>query len=91
VLVVVPVLDLLWAIGDEVSRLAALETCLVFLLMFTQFSCSLANLLISSASSSSPTTLNYSSGTNIIEDKENILVDGLALAFPFEPPMRARL
>jgi hypothetical protein len=25
------------------------------------------------------------------EDKENILVDGLALDFPFEPPMMARL
>jgi hypothetical protein len=24
-------------------------------------------------------------------DKENILVDGLELVFPFEPPMRARL
>jgi hypothetical protein len=29
--------------------------------------------------------------TDIKEDKENILVDGLVLAFPFEPPMRARL
>jgi hypothetical protein len=25
------------------------------------------------------------------EDKENILVDGLVLAFPVEPPTRARL
>jgi hypothetical protein len=28
---------------------------------------------------------------DIKEDKENILVDGLMLVFPFEPPMRARL
>jgi hypothetical protein len=32
-----------------------------------------------------------SSGIDIKEDKENILVDGLVLAFPLEPPMRARL
>jgi hypothetical protein len=34
---------------------------------------------------------NSSSGIDIKEDKENILVDGLALDVPFEPPMRARL
>jgi hypothetical protein len=34
---------------------------------------------------------NSSSGTDIKEDKENILVDGLALDFLFEPPMMARL
>jgi hypothetical protein len=33
----------------------------------------------------------HSSGTDIKEDKENILVDELASVFPFEPPMRARL
>jgi hypothetical protein len=59
--------------------------------MFTQFSCNLSNLLVSYASSSSPSTSNSSSGIDIKEDKENILVDGLALVFPFEPPMRARL
>jgi hypothetical protein len=46
------------------------------------------NRLVSSASSSSSSTLNSSSGTDIKEDKENILVDGLALDFPLEPPMR---
>jgi hypothetical protein len=30
-------------------------------------------------------------GIDIKEDKENILVTGLVLAFPFEPPTRARL
>jgi hypothetical protein len=34
---------------------------------------------------------NSSFDTDIKEDKENILVDGLALAFPFEPQMRVRL
>jgi hypothetical protein len=34
---------------------------------------------------------NSSSGKDIKEDKENILVDGLALDFSYEPPMRARL
>jgi hypothetical protein len=32
-----------------------------------------------------------SCGKDIKEEKESILVDGLALLFPFEPPMRARL
>jgi hypothetical protein len=91
VLVAVHVLDLFRAVGDEVSRLAALEECPVFLLMFTRFSCSLSNRLVSNASSSSPSTSNSSSGIDIKEDKENILVDGLALVFPFEPPMRAIL
>jgi hypothetical protein len=59
--------------------------------MFTGFSCSLSNLLVSSARSSSPSTSNSSSGIEFKEDKENILVDGLVLAFPFEPPTRARL
>jgi hypothetical protein len=59
--------------------------------MFTRFSCSLSNLLVSNASSSSPSTSNSSSSIDIKEDKENILVDGLVLAFPFEPPTRARL
>jgi hypothetical protein len=45
--------------------------------MFTRFSCSLSNLLVSNASSSSPSTSNSSSGIDIKEDKENILVDGL--------------
>jgi hypothetical protein len=90
-LVAVLVLDLLQAVGDEVSQLAAPEACLVFLLMFTRFSCSLSNRLVGNASSSSPSTSNSSSGIDIREDKENILVDGLALVFPFEPPMRVRL
>jgi hypothetical protein len=64
---------------------------LVFLLMFTRFSCSLSNLLISNANLSSPSASNYSSGIDIKDDKENILVDGLALAFPLEPLTRARL
>jgi hypothetical protein len=64
---------------------------LVFLLIFTRFSCSLSNLLISNASSSYPSTSNSSSGVDIKEDKENMLVYGLVLAFPFEPPTRARL
>jgi hypothetical protein len=55
VLVVVLVLDLLRAVGDEVSWFAALKAC------------------------------------DIKEEKENILMDGLVLAFPFEPPTRARL
>jgi hypothetical protein len=59
--------------------------------MFTRFSGSLSNLLVSSSSSSSPSTSNYSSGIDIKKDKENILVDGLVLAYPFEPPTRARL
>jgi hypothetical protein len=91
VLVVVLVLDLLTAVDDEVSWLAALEHVLVFLLMFTRFSSILSNCLVSSASSSSPRMPNSSSGKDIKEDKENILVDGLALDFPYEPPMRARL
>jgi hypothetical protein len=44
VIVAVLVLDLLREVGD------------VFLLMFTRFSCSLSNLLVSNASSSSPST-----------------------------------
>jgi hypothetical protein len=59
--------------------------------MFTRFSCSLSNRLVSNACSSSPSTSNSSSGIDIKEDKENILVDGLVLVFPFEPLMRARL
>jgi hypothetical protein len=62
--------------------------------MFSQFSCSLSNLLVSNAGSSSPSTSNFSSGIYIKEDeedKENILVDGLLLDFPFEPLTRARL
>jgi hypothetical protein len=84
VLVAILVLDLLRAVGDEVSWLAALEAC-------TRFSCSLSNLLVNNASSCSPSTLNSSSGIDIKEDKENIRVDGLVLAFPFEPLTRARL
>jgi hypothetical protein len=91
VLVAILVLDLLRIVGDEVSRLAALEACPVFLLMFTRFSCSLSNRLVNSASSSSPRTSNSSSGIDIKEDRENILVDGLVLDFPFEPQMRVRL
>jgi hypothetical protein len=91
VLVALLVLDLLWAISDEVSQLAALEACPRVLLMFTRFSCNLLNCLVSNASSSSPSTSNSSSGIDIKEDMENILVDGLALVFPFEPPMRSRL
>jgi hypothetical protein len=64
---------------------------LVFLLAFTRFSCILSNRLVSNASSSSPRMSNSSSGKDIKENKENILVDGLALDFLFEPPMRARL
>jgi hypothetical protein len=64
---------------------------LVFLLIFTRFSCSLSNLLVSNANSSYPSTSNSSSGVDIKEDKENMLVYGLVLAFPFEPPTRARL
>jgi hypothetical protein len=75
VVVAVLVLNLLGAVSDEVSRL----------------SCSLTIRLVRSANSSSPSTSNSSSGIDIKEDKENILVDGLALVFPFEPPMRARL
>jgi hypothetical protein len=86
VLVAVLVLDLLRAVIDKVSR-----HVLVFLLMFTRFSCSLSNLLIGNASSSSPSTSNSPSRIDIKEDKENILVDGLVLAFPYEPPTRARL
>jgi hypothetical protein len=91
VLLAVLVLDLLRAVSDEVSRLPHWKHDLVFLLMFTRFSCSLSNLLVSNANSSSPSTSNSSSTIDIKEDKENILVDGLALVFPFEPPMRARL
>jgi hypothetical protein len=91
VLVVVLVLDLLRAVDDEVSHLPHWKHVLVFLLMFTRFSCILSNRLVSSASSSSPSTSNSSSGIVIKEDKENILVDGLALDFPVEPPMRERL
>jgi hypothetical protein len=91
VLVDILVLNLLRAVGSEVSLLAALEACPRVPPLFTQFSCSLSNLLVSNASSSSPSTSNSSSGIDIKEDKENILVDGLALAFPFEPLMRARL
>jgi hypothetical protein len=80
VLVVVLVLDLLRAVSNEVS-----------LLMFTRFSCSLSILLVNSASSSSPRSSNSSSGIDIKEEKENILVDGLELDFPLEPPTRARL
>jgi hypothetical protein len=64
---------------------------LVFLLMFTWFLCSLSNCLVSSASSSSPSTSNSSSTIDTKEGKENILVDGLVLVFPFGPPMRERL
>jgi hypothetical protein len=63
----------------------------MFFLEFTQFSCILSNRLVSNASSSSQSTSNSSSGTDIKEDKENILVDGLALDFPFEPLMRVIL
>jgi hypothetical protein len=59
--------------------------------MFTRFSCNLSNHLVSNANLSSPSTSNSTSGIDIKEDKENILVDGLALVFPFEPPMRVRL
>jgi hypothetical protein len=68
-----------------------LKHALEFLLEFTRFLCSLSNRLVRSASSSSPSTSNSSSGIDIKEDKENVLVDGLALDFPFKPPMRARL
>jgi hypothetical protein len=91
VLVVVLVLDLL---GHSVMKCPSLphwKRVLVFLLMFTQFSCNLSNRLVSSTGSSYPSMSNSSYGTDIKEDKENILVDGLALDFPFEPPMRARL
>jgi hypothetical protein len=54
---------------------------LVFLLVFTRFSCILSNHLVRNANSSSPSTSNYSSSRDIKEDKENILVDGLALDF----------
>jgi hypothetical protein len=93
-----PVLELvlvvvvhLWTLGEKCPALPHLKHTLEFLLEFTQFSCILSNCLVSSASSSSPSTSNSSFGKNIKEDKENIVVDGLALAFPFEPPMRARL
>jgi hypothetical protein len=85
VFVAILILDLLRAVGDEVSRLAVIVACPRVLLMFTRFSCSLSNLLVNYASSSSPSTSNSSSDIDIKEDKENILVDELALAFPFEP------
>jgi hypothetical protein len=91
VLVVVLVLDLLRTVGDECPDLSHWKHVLVLLLTFTWFSCILSNLLVSSASSSYPSTSNSSFGKDIKEDKENILVDGLALDFHFEPPMRARL
>jgi hypothetical protein len=56
-----------------------LKHALEFLLEFTRFSCILSNRLVSNASSSSPTTSNSSSGKDIKEDKENILVGGLEL------------
>jgi hypothetical protein len=76
VLVAILVLDLLRAVGDEVSGLPHWKHVLVLLLMFTRFSCSLSNHLVRSASSSYPSTSNSSSGIDIKEDKENILVDG---------------
>jgi hypothetical protein len=78
-------------LGEKVCALAALESRLEFLLEFTRFWCILSNHLVSNASSSSPSTSHSSSGKDIKEDKENILVHGLALDFPFEPPMRERL
>jgi hypothetical protein len=42
------------------------------LLVFTWFSCNLSNLLVNTASSSSPSTSNSSSGKDIKEDKEYI-------------------
>jgi hypothetical protein len=90
-LVAILVLDLLWAVATKCPGLPHWKHVLAFLLMFTRFSCSLSNLLVSNTNSSSPSTSNSSSGIDIKEDKENILVDGLVLAFPFEPPTRARL
>jgi hypothetical protein len=91
VLVAVLVLDLSEQSATKCPGLPHWKHVLVFLLMFTQFSCNLSNHLVSSASSSSPSTSNSSSSTDIKEDKENILVDGLVLDFPFEASMRARL
>jgi hypothetical protein len=53
--------------------------------------CILSNRLVNNAISSSPSTSNSSSGKDIKEDNENIVVDGLVLDFPFEPLVRARL
>jgi hypothetical protein len=78
-------------LGEKVSSLAALEARPRVPLEFTRFSCILSNRLVSSVSSSSPSTSNSSSGKDIKEDKENIPVDGLVLDFPFKQPMRARL
>jgi hypothetical protein len=78
-------------LGEKCPALPHWKHVLVFLLMFTQFLGILSNRLVSSASSSSPSMSNSSSGKDIKEDKENILVDGLELDFPFEPPMSARL
>jgi hypothetical protein len=91
VLVAVLVLDLLRQSAMKCLGSPHWKHVLVFLLMFTRFSCSLSNRLVSNTSSSSPSTSNSSSGMDIKENKENILVDGLALAFPFKPLMRARL
>jgi hypothetical protein len=91
VLVAVHVLDLLGAIGDKVSWLAALEACPRVPPLVHPVLVHPLKRLVSSASSSSPNTSNSSSSKDIKEDKENILVDRLAFDFPFKPPMRERL
>jgi hypothetical protein len=65
-------------LGEKVSGLPHLKHVLEFLLEFTRFSCILSNRLVSNATLSCPSTSNSSSGKDIKEDKENILVDGLA-------------
>jgi hypothetical protein len=59
--------------------------------MFTRFSCNLSNLLVSNASSSSPSTSNFSFGKVIKEDKEYILEAALVLDLTSLPPARERL
>jgi hypothetical protein len=85
VLVVVLVLNLLGQSATKCPSLLHWKYVLVFLLVFTRFSCILSNHLVSSASSSSPSISNFLSSKDIKEDRENILVDGLAFDFPFEP------
>jgi hypothetical protein len=70
VLVVVLVLDLLGKSATKCPGLPHWKHVLVFLLMFTRFSCILSNHLVSNASSSSPSTSHSSSRTDIKEDKE---------------------
>jgi hypothetical protein len=91
VLVVVPVLGHLGAVSDEVSQLAALEAS-------PHVPPHVHSVLVHPLKpSGQQRQLILSKHVELLicivikEDKENILVDRLALDFPFQPPMRARL